>query len=994
MAAAERKRKRLEAWRKRQEQQAAASAATETKKKISLSLGAGDKKKKKMTKKVKSTKKSASLLGEVEEEEGKNTAALTMVDFGKSTISSGMEGKKRSGAEIKPLTKRSRWDLQAEREDATNVEKDSGKEVDDELDAFMDALQAGKMGSVVKQDSLQIDHHVQKADKSASVNNGGVITPEELARMNQTPKQEVSTRDGEENEEEEEESRRAFIEALQKAKPLPGVDIEAGVEDAPEKPQTLQTSLEVQSEKHRKEQRLKDLENQAKAATRASQEASQQDFGRIYYGDVEGGVMEEAARVLDVINNSQDALEVLAEINKKKELKSVDHSSVEYLPIRKNLYICPRHLAGMSEEDITDRRAKLGVKVRGRGAPVPVKTFAECGLSERIMAILAKQNIHEPFPIQAQCMPCIMAGRDVIGIAKTGSGKTLAYLLPMLRHIGDQPELAAHESGPIGLILAPARELAVQIHHVTKSFCKHLGLKSTAIYGGAGVAEQIADLKRGIEIVVATPGRMIDILTMQSGKILSLERVSSVTLDEADRMFDMGFAPQISAILSAVRPDRQTVLFSATFPKAVEALARKSLKFPIEVLVGGRSVASDSVKQYGEHVEEEEKFLRLLQLLGDYVEDGKKAIVFVDTQSRADTVFEQLIRCGYSSLSLHGGKEQEDRDSTISDFKRDDGPNVLVATSVAGRGLDVPSCVCVINYSAPNHLEDYVHRVGRTGRAKTKGVAYTLVNSGDEAKFAPIVVRAISEAGQSENIAPELRKLSDEFKGKVERGEARYAGSGFKGKGYSYDSSELSDAQKLVNFEKRKALIDAGMIDDDDPSLRNELDTKKDDDILGSSTGDQPKETGYEAVAKMQANMSAEILNLPGMRNLILRNAGIELPPHMDQSGTAVSSGNHFVEEIEINEYPREARWKVTQKETTSRLQDEFQTAVTLKGKYIAPGSEPEEGERRLYLHLEASTHMILQSCIQEIRRLLNEETLRVGAKSMNSGGHKYNVLG
>jgi ATP-dependent RNA helicase DDX46/PRP5 len=162
---------------------------------------------------------------------------------------------------------------------------------------------------------------------------------------------------------------------------------------------------------------------------------------------------------------------------------------------------------------------------------------------------------------------------------------------------------------------------------------------------------------------------------------------------------------QIQAILGAVRPDRQTVLFSATFPKAVEALARKELKYPVEVLVGGRSVASDSITQYAESVEEEDKFLRLLQLLGEYVEGTRKAIVFVDTQVKTDSLFEQLLRSGYSCLSLHGGKDQEDRDSTISDFKRKDGPNVLVATGVAGRGLDVPACGCVINFSAPNHLE-------------------------------------------------------------------------------------------------------------------------------------------------------------------------------------------------------------------------------------------------------------------------------------------------
>ena len=531
-------------------------------------------------------------------------------------------------------------------------------------------------------------------------------------------------------------------------------------------------------------------------------------------------------------------------------------------------------------------------------------------------------------------------------------------------------------------------------------------IRSTAVYGGAGVAEQIADLKRGCHVVVATPGRLIDILTMQSGKLLSLQRVSFVVMDEADRMFDMGFAPQISAILSAVRPDRQTVLFSATFPKTVEALARKSLLYPIEVLVGGRSVASDSVEQHSELIQEEDKFLRLLQLLGEHVDERKKVIVFVDTQNRADSIFEQLVRCGYPSLSLHGGKEQEDRDSTISDFKRTDGPGVLVATSVAGRGLDVPTCACVINYSAPNHLEDYVHRVGRTGRAGNKGISFTFVNSVDEEKFAPIVVRAMIEAGQSENIPADLKQLSDDFKEKVKRGEARYAGSGFKGKGYSYDSSEMSEAQKLVRLEKRQALIEAGMIDPDeeDPALginSSEPSDEFDADATNNTvekiiqkSSDKDQGVGLKKAAVLQANLSADILALPGMKEAIQRKAGIAVPSSDDQAGRVLSTGaNHFVEEIEINDYPREARWKVTQKETTSRLQDEFQTAVTLKGSYCAPNAQPPEGERRLYLHLEATSERILSTCIQEIRRLLNEETLRVGARGIGGGSHRYNVL-
>jgi len=787
------------------------------------------------------------------------------------------------------------------------------------------------------------------------------------------------------DDEEEKEARRAFIEALKKSSAPPPVAADANLDD-----DDYETKSEVKSEKERREDHVRRLEREADQIRKSAHVAI--ETGRIYNDD-EGGVMEEAERNLAALTAAPDALEVLAEMNKKKELRAVDHASIEYLTVRKNLYIVPQSLAKLSPLEVAERRAKLGVKVRGKGAPSPVSTFREAGLSERINAVLESKNMVNPFPVQAQCLPCIMAGRDVIGIAKTGSGKTLAFVLPMLRHILDQPPLAPGETGPIGLILAPARELAYQIHVVCKGFTKHLGLKSTAVYGGAGVAEQIGDLKRGTHILCATPGRLIDILTMQSGKLISLQRVSMVCLDEADRAFDMGFESQISAILSAVRPDRQTVLFSATFPKAVEQLAKKSLRAPLEIIVGGRSVASDSVDQYAEVVEEEDKFLRLLQILGDHADDQKKVIVFVGRQEQADSLFEQLTRCGYSSLSIHGGMDQEDRDSNMSDFKRvDSGVNVLVATSVAGRGLDVPSCGCVVNYASPNHLEDYVHRVGRTGRAGNRGVAFTFVNSTDEAKFAPSIVRALVEAGQSKNISQELNELSESYKEKVAKGEARWASSGYKGKGYTYDSSELNDSQKLAQLEKREALIEAGLLDSDDeeggPARDQDDDADAGVDGSGKASAPSKAKEKKDAVG-MLANVSADVLAIPGMREALLRKAGM-FPAEDD---AIMSTGdNHFVEEVEINDYPQQARWKVTQKETTSRLQDEFQTAVTLKGQYVESGKAPAEGERRLYLHLEAQSRQILQNCIVEIKRLLNEETLRVGARSMGGGG-RYNVL-
>jgi len=1049
LSAEERKRIRLEKWKQKQQQ------SQEPAPKVSLSIGMGSKKKKKKAapKKLKASNPffdndadDEGDMGSQEDEKPRRKPPLDLMG----------DSDDEPEAPPKRAKTSSRWDNPPPKAAASAQPAPMGK---DALDRFMEKLEAGALGTVTASDgsgqqepvSVNVGGSMMRPSSSKQHPvSGGVITALDIEQLGKTEHENVSASgstpiyipndwlsDASDTEDQqEEEARRALIEAL---KSTPGPALESDI-TTEELARPAQLASEVKTEKSRREERLRQLERNADEARQSAQAAAAPELGRLFDGGLESGVMEEAERSLEAAKAAPDALLVLAELNKKKELKAVDHSQIDYLPFQKNLYRVPRALAGLSNDEITNRRAKLKVRVRGHGAPAPVSTFEECGLSERIVEILEKQGITTPYPVQAQCIPCIMAGRDVIGIAKTGSGKTLAYLLPLFRHILVQPPLENNESGPIGLILAPARELAYQIHIVCKGFAKQFGLNSTAIYGGAGVAEQIADLKRGTHVVVATPGRLIDILTMHSGKILSLQRVTYICLDEADRMCkcsprrsncmhmlvtsqtdhlvfslstftdDMGFAPQISAIVAAVRPDRQTVLFSATFPKAVEILARKSLKYPVEIMVGGRSVASDSVTQYAELVDENEKFLRLLQLLGEQVEGTNKIIIFVDTQVRADSLFEQLLRNGYPSLSLHGGKEQEDRDSTISDFKRKDGPNVLVATGVAGRGLDVQACSCVINYSAPNHLEAYVHQVGRTGRAGHKGVAYTFVNPTEEAKYAPIVVRALSESGEAERISPALKELSDEFKAKVEKGEAKFAGSGFKGKGYTYDSTEMNDAQKMARLEKRQALIEAGLLDpeDDDPML-NDAATK----INGSeNNGKESKPREEDKPMEIPANLTPELLALPGMKEALLRKAGI-LPTAAekeDDNAAAVAAAmndptlgrpvqmghNHYLQELEINDYPMEARWKVTQRDTTSRLQDEFRTAVTLKGTYFGPGRTPAEGDRKLYLHLEATSEQILKNCVAEIQRLLNDETLRVGAKSSAGGGsssHKYNVL-
>jgi DEAD/DEAH box helicase len=445
------------------------------------------------------------------------------------------EGMKNKEDDPEPQKKkRKRWDTKAgasssndptvtqphprSSNDNDNNNNDGGV---DALDQFMDQLQSSELPKIVTAElSIQVSGTMTKSSAWSSVSaaaaapsptttttrssaggsadpklhpwatasaagSGGVITAEQLFdnHVTYTPSDWMSDNEDEEG---EERARRAMIEALKAATvPTPTLQSsdrssaeEEGNEndDAEELHRPAQLAAEVKSEKHRREEQMRELERQAEEARILAERASAPELGRLF-DDAESGVMEEAERNLAAAQAAPDALQVLAELNKKKELGAVDHSKIEYLPFTKNLYRVPRALAALSNDEVVDRRAKLKVRVRGHGAPAPVSTFEECGLSEKILKILANQGIQTPFPIQAQCIPCIMAGRDVIGIAKTGSGKTLAYLLPLLRHILAQPPLQPNESGPIGLILAPARELAYQIHIVCKGFAKQLGLK-------------------------------------------------------------------------------------------------------------------------------------------------------------------------------------------------------------------------------------------------------------------------------------------------------------------------------------------------------------------------------------------------------------------------------------------------------------------------------------------------------------------------------------
>ncbi|CAH8491971.1 unnamed protein product [Heterobilharzia americana] len=341
--------------------------------------------------------------------------------------------------------------------------------------------------------------------------------------------------------------------------------------------------------------------------------------------------------------------------------------------------------------------------------------------------------------------------RDVVGIAQTGSGKTATFLLPAIIHIMAQPKLLRNE-GPICLVLVPTRELAQQVLSVATEFANAAGLRALCFYGGSAKGTQLREMQRGGEICIATPGRLIDFIRAQRNL---LSRVTYLVLDEADRMLDMGFEPQIRKIISHIRPDRQTLMWSATWPREVQTLAREFLVDYIQVNIGSVSLhANPNITQIVEIVDDWSKEQRLIGLLASF--GRARTLVFVETKRRTDQLTNSLRRRGFFVESMHGGKQQRDREMTLASFKSGR-VNILVATDVASRGLDIDDIEYVVNFDFPNQTEDYIHRIGRTARSNKTGTAFTFFTH-KNARQARDLIEILDEANQE--ISQELIQLA------------------------------------------------------------------------------------------------------------------------------------------------------------------------------------------------------------------------------------------
>ncbi|KAI8063762.1 P-loop containing nucleoside triphosphate hydrolase protein [Gongronella butleri] len=431
-------------------------------------------------------------------------------------------------------------------------------------------------------------------------------------------------------------------------------------------------------------------------------------------------------------------------------LARVNHDEIEYPEMHKCFYEEHDDIRALTAAEVEKMRRDWGIRVSGGDVAKPCVSFAHFGFDDDLMQAIIKAGYTEPTTIQRQAIPVAMQGRDIFGMAKTGSGKTAAFVLPMLIHIMDQEELDKGD-GPIGLILAPTHELANQIYTETKKFAKAYDLKVAVVYGGASKRDQFKTLrKHPHEIIVATPGRLIDMIKM---KATNLRRVSYLVLDEADRMFDLGF---VRSICDNVRPDRQVLMFSATFQRRVESLARQVTTDPVRITVGQLGQANEDVTQMVFVLADDTKKWEWLgNELPNYSDVGS-VIVFVSRKDGVDGVANMLARSGYQARALHGDLVQGERDQVIRDFKASKF-NILVATDVASRGLDIKSVRYVINFDMARDMDAHTHRVGRTGRAGDKGTAVTLITRKED-RAAGDLVRHLELANQI--VPPALMELA------------------------------------------------------------------------------------------------------------------------------------------------------------------------------------------------------------------------------------------
>uniref|UniRef100_A0A7S3XUS9 RNA helicase n=1 Tax=Heterosigma akashiwo TaxID=2829 RepID=A0A7S3XUS9_HETAK len=533
-----------------------------------------------------------------------------------------------------------------------------------------------------------------------------------------------------------------------------------------EKKKKFKSKKITQEEKEQVDEEATEAE--AEAAEEAKKQAEAEEQRKILFDQAAEMRKFNASldqRKLKMSRQEQEELRMLQESSRVQTnaLQSAKERAegTTYKDVIRTGWRAPRYITALGEDYHQKLRDKWHILTEGEDMPPPIKSFKEMKFPQPILDALLEKGIRRPTPIQVQGIPCVLAGRDMIGIAFTGSGKTVTFSVPLLMlALEEEMKLPlVGGEGPYGIILCPSRELARQTYEVVEFFAERLGrggyprLRTLLVMGGEDRRAQVDPVKReGVHCIVATPGRLKDLL---NSKQILLDLCKYICLDEGDRMLDLGFDEEVQTIMNHFTCQRQTLLFSATMPKKFQDFAKDVLVKPVVVNVGRAGAANLDVIQEVEYVKQEAKIVYLLECLQ---KTAPPVCVFCERKGDVDDIHEYLLLKGVEAVSIHGSKDQAERNEAIDSFKRGD-KDVLVATDVAAKGLDFPDIQHVVNFDMPDEIENYVHRIGRTGRCGKTGVATTFINKNVEESTLLDLKHLLIEAKQ--RVPPVLEALDD-----------------------------------------------------------------------------------------------------------------------------------------------------------------------------------------------------------------------------------------
>ncbi|KAH9584299.1 Helicase [Trypanosoma melophagium] len=699
------------------------------------------------------------------------------------------------------------------------------------------------------------------------------------------------------------------------------------------------------------------------------------------------------------------------DVKRLRKLKYVDHASVEYPNVRRDFYVTPPDVKELTAEEIKQLLKELdGAKVRGRDPPRPMRSWNGSGLPDTVIDVLTREGFQQPFAVQSLGAPALMSGRDLLVTAKTGSGKTLAYLLPLIRHcIGQEP--CKKGEGPIGLILVPTHELAVQIVQVADKLCKAAQLRLVSSYGLTPLADNIKQCRAGCEVMVATPGRLLDLLTINDGSVLSLKYVSFVVVDEADRMFDSGFMEHVEAFLKNIRPDRQTALISATMPKELKKVIVHHLKDPVEITVGGKPTPASNVEQrfffFDEEVyeveehnrSEDKKFLKLLQILGDEGGQGEHLVViFTQRKDECDELFARLSASGYQNrlAVLYSGMDPLDREFALEYFTPGN-QFILIATGVAERGLDIPYLELVINYTLPDHYEAYVHRIGRTGRAGKKGKAVSFFTREKDDDIAADLCEGLERAQQQ--VPEELYERAAKMREKRKEGVVRHNTGFYRGyrkakKLRFTDRDQQEQFKAAARAAGLEEYISASSCSDSDLSDSDKEDGEDDNDgnniEIVSVQEDGTRRGGEGSTAltlhKPSSGMALTTQQQQDRVALALAHARKTTEAIVDPTTTSV----RFEAEYPINDLPELVRLRIQSAALLRTIAEETSTTIVRKGVYydrkFKHSHRLRDGVRPLYLLIIGKTAETVRDAVKRLNDAKAEAQTRIQKKTSALG--------